>query len=388
MNAIETLLNKYCPTGCTWQKLGEIGSFKRGNTIQKSDLTDSGFPCIHYGQIYTYYHLAVSNTISFVPEEIANKTPKAHPNDNILTLTSENIDDVCTPIAWLGDTDVAVSGHAVIFSHHQNARYIAYYLKTKQFFSEKRKYAKGAKVVEVKPDDLAKIRIPVPPLEVQNKIVEILDRFTSLEAELEAELEGRKKQYYYYRNFLINKYVYTKTKLSNVVKIQRGKRLVRKDLQNEGKYPVYQNSLVPLGYNEYHNCDGGKTLVIAAGAAGDILYSKTPFWAADDCYYFIPIKQIDERYLYYALKAGQQILKTMLHKGGVPRLSRTNLENFEIPLPDISEQSRIADILDKFELLTNDLAEGLPAEIIARRKQYEYYRDKLLTFKRKEETAP
>ena len=173
-----------------WHTLGELGSITRGNNIQKTDFLDEGFPCIHYGQIYTYYHTLVSKTLKYISNDRAKKAPKAHPGDNIITLTSENMDDVCTPVAWLGDTDVAVSAHAVIYSHNQNPRYIAYYFKTKHFYNEKRKYARGAKVIEMKPEDLSKIKIPVPPLEEQEKIASVIDKFEALMYDMKGGLSG------------------------------------------------------------------------------------------------------------------------------------------------------------------------------------------------------
>lgn len=294
------LLNKYCPNGVSFKTLRDISQMQRGTSLTKKQANEGTVPVISGGKEPAFYC------------DTENREGE--------TITVAGSGAGAGYVQYWNKPIFVGDAFSIKGKHDVSTKYLYYCLTNMQeaIYSTK----KGGGVPHVHISDIDNFEIPVPPVDVQSKIVEILDCFSSLEAELEAELEGRKKQYYYYRNFLINKYVYTKTKLSNVVKIQRGKRLVRKDLQNEGKYPVYQNSLVPLGYNEYHNCDGGKTLVIAAGAAGDILYSKTPFWAADDCYYFIPIKQIDERYLYYALKDGQQILKTMLHKGGVPRLSQ------------------------------------------------------------------
>lgn len=203
MSEIEKLIQELCPDGVEFKKLGEIGTFIRGKYLQKKDFQDDGYPCIHYGQIYTFYKTSTSKTISFVSNEVASKSSIASHGDLIITLTSENIDDVCTPLAWLGEHNVAISSHAAIFKHNQNSKYLSYLLQTDFFKKEKNKIAHGTKVIEIKPDNLAKIEIPVPPLEVQQKIVEILDNFTSLTAELEAELEARKRQYEYYRNLLL-----------------------------------------------------------------------------------------------------------------------------------------------------------------------------------------
>lgn len=163
--------------------------------------------------------------------------------------------------------------------------------------------------------------------------------------------------------------------------MQRGKRVVRSQLSETDGYPVYQNSMTPLGYHNKANCGSNTVFVIAAGAAGEVGYSKDDFWAADDCYFFECSEAIKSRYLYYALKNQQNKLFSQVRKASVPRLSRMAIDNLEIILPCIEKQVQIVSILDRFDTLCNDIFSGLPAEIEARTKQYEYYRDKLLTFK-------
>lgn len=190
-----------------WKTLGEIATFKRGKYFQKSDFQDEGIPCIHYGQLYTYYNTYTDRTIKFVSKEVAEKSTMIRPQSVIVTLTSENMEDVCTPLAWIGNTDVAISGHSVGLESEMNPKYIVHYLKTSHFFIEKRKKARGTKVIEIKPEDLAKIKIPIPPIEEQRRIVEILDRFEALvndiSAGLPAEISARRRQYEYYRDRLL-----------------------------------------------------------------------------------------------------------------------------------------------------------------------------------------
>ena len=130
----------------------------------------------------------MEETANFISDEQAAKQKKAVPNDIIMAVTSENIEDVCKCIAWLGDTEVAVSGHTAIIHHSINPKYLVYFLHSSRFTDQKVKLAHGTKVIEVRPDDLLDIDIPVPPIEVQREIVQILDNFTELTAELTAEL--------------------------------------------------------------------------------------------------------------------------------------------------------------------------------------------------------
>lgn len=189
------------------KKLGEIANISRGGKLQKKDFVNNGFPCIHYGQIHTKYSLFPTKTFSFIPYEIADKEKKASKNDIIMAVTSENVDDVCKCIAWLGNTDVAVGGHTAIISHNQNPKYLAYYFNTSMFFYQKIKIIQGTKVMEVSPNKLKNILVPVPPLEEQERIVNILDKFDALCNDitkgLPAEIEMRKKQYEYYRDKLL-----------------------------------------------------------------------------------------------------------------------------------------------------------------------------------------
>ncbi len=121
--------------------------------------------------------------------------------------------------------------------------------------------------------------------------------------------------------------------------------------------------------------------IIGAGAAGDIGYSNEDFWAADDCFCFMGETPVFNRYLFYWLQKNSLLIKNQVRKSSVPRISHSVIENMPIDVPSSEEQKRIVSILDRFDCLCNDLSSGLPAEIAARQKQYEYYRDKLLTFK-------
>lgn len=178
----------------------------RGSGLQKKDFTESGVGCIHYGQIYTYYGTYANKTKSFVSPELAKKLKKAKKGDVLISGVSENIEDVCKPLGWLGD-EICISGDMFAFRHNQNTKFITYLLQTTNFKKYKERFAHGAKVIRVKQDKILGYKIPVPPLAEQERIVSILDKFDALVNDisvgLPAELNARRKQYEYYRNKLL-----------------------------------------------------------------------------------------------------------------------------------------------------------------------------------------
>ena len=175
-------------------------------------------------------------------------------------------------------------------------------------------------------------------------------------------------------------------KMSEICEIKRGVRVTRNSLVTDGLFFVFQNSLTPLGNFDKYNRDGNKTFVICAGAAGEIGYSNKPFWAADDCF-TIETDKVDNKYIYHFLLTKKTLLKSRVRKASVPRISAVEIGKLVIPIPSWEEQLRIVAILDKFEALTNDISQGLPAEIAAVQEQYEYYRNKLLSFPRNEKIS-
>lgn len=204
MSKLDMLIKELCPNGVEYKRLGDVASISRGGNFQKKDFLEQGVSCIHYGQIYTKYGLFADKVFTFISEEKAEKQKMATKNDIIMAVTSENIEDVCKCLAWLGREDVAVSGHTAIIHHRLEAKYLVYFFHSKHFFTQKRKLAHGTKVIEVTPDKLNDVVLPVPPLEVQREIVRVLDTFTLLTAELTAELTARKKQYIFYRDKMLN----------------------------------------------------------------------------------------------------------------------------------------------------------------------------------------
>ena len=398
MSRIDDLIAEYCPDGVKHQTLGEIGEFIRGNGIQKRDFQDSGFGCIHYGQIYTYYGLFADHTKSFIDPNLAEKRKKAYKGDLVIATTSENEEDVCKACAWLGEEPIAISGDAYIFRHHQNPKYISYCFQSELFQSQKKKYITGTKVLRVNGDAMAKIHVPVPPLPVQEEIVRILDSFSSLEAELEAELEARRKQYAYYRNELLTfERVVTVCIQDICVRIcSGGTPSSKRHDYYDGNVPwlrtqdidfnVINQTSATISDEGLRNSaaqwiPANCVIVAMYGAtAAKVAVNSIPLTTNQACCNLqIDETKADVRYVFHWLSNEYEHLKA-LGEGSQSNINAKKVKSYPISLPPLEEQRRIVSILDRFDKLTNDLSSGLPAEIEARRKQYEYYRDRLLSF--------
>ncbi|HBW2270341.1 TPA: restriction endonuclease subunit S [Klebsiella pneumoniae] len=375
-----------------WLPLGVLGELVRGNGLPKTDFTEAGIPAIHYGQIYTFYGLSTETTKSFVSQDTAKKLKKVNTGDVVITNTSENLDDVGKALVYLGKEQAVTGGHATIFKPNKGiiGKYFAYFTQTNSFFNEKRKYSKGTKVIDVSASDMAKITIPIPcpnnpekSLAIQSEIVRILDKFTALTAELTAELTARKKQYNYYRDQLLSfeeGEVEWKT-LGEVAVIGTGNHDTQ-DAIEHGKYIFYARGREPLKLNVF---DFDETAIITAGdgaGVGKVFhYAKGKYALHQRAYRIVPNAFMNPRFVYHYITA---YFFTYIQKASVSSsvtsLRRPMFLKFPIPVPPSEEQSRIVEILDKFDTLTNSITEGLPREIELRQKQYEYYRDLLFSF--------
>ena len=352
MNKIEKLIKKLCPNGVEFFTIGEIGTLIRGSGLQKKDFVESGVGCIHYGQIYTYYGTFADKTKTFVSEDCAKKLKKVQTSDLIIATTSETKEGVCKAVAWLGDDEIAVSGEIHVLKHKQNSKYLSYYLQTQMFFNQKRKYITGTKVFRVSGDSLKKIKISIPPLEIQEEIVKILDGFT----ELEAELEARKKQYKYYRNKLLTfRQTRATSYLEKVVHFMNGKGH-EKIIDNNGEYIVVNSKFVSTDgkvkkYVAEQICPISKsdTLMVMSDLPNGKALAKCFYVDKNDKYTLnqricaLSVKDNDElnaKYLFYILNRNRQLL---LYDNGVDQtnLRKNDILKIKIPLPTLAEQKCI-----------------------------------------------
>ena len=319
-------------------------------------------------------------------------------------------------MAWLGNSQIVTGGHATVLKHNQDPKYLSYYLQTPNFFVEKKRHATGTKVIDVSAKSLAKIKIPVPPLEVQREIVKVLDTFTKLEAELEAELEARRRQYKYYRDALLT---FDEHAISSSKQASKQARSIRWMTMNDiclnvssGGTPLstraeYYGGDIPwlrtqeVDYSDICSTNVAITenglrnsaakwvpancVIIAISGAGvtrgRVAINKIPLTTNQHCCNL----EIDPdlayfRYVYHWLVNQYEDLRSH-GQGNRSDLNIGIIKSYSIPIPPREEQVHIANILDRFDALVNDISSGLPAEIKARRQQYAHYRDRLLAFR-------
>lgn len=395
MKNLETLIQELCPDGVEFVKLGDVLDYEQPTKyiVKCKDYQNEGMPVLTAGQTFILGYTDETNGIFVASKE----------NPVII------FDDFTTSFHWV-DFNFKVKSSAmkmlrVSSEREVSFRFVYYAMKCIKYQTLEHSRQWISKY--------SQIEIPLPPIEVQTEIVRILDKFTSLEAELEAglkaELDCRKRQYEYYRDKLLSfenvggQEVEWK-KMSEVGTFIRGKRFVRTDIVEEGVpcihygdiYTYYgltatkaKTYLKPEKAEKMKFASKNDVVIVGAGennmdiGVGVAWLSDEEVAIHDACYIFK--SKMNPRFVSHYLRGSNYHLqiKKYVCEGKICSISSKSIGRSLIPVPSLQEQERIATILDRFESLTTSLQSGLPAEIAARRQQYEHYRDKLLTFKRK-----
>ena len=407
MSRIDDMIHQMCPDGVEYKPLGEIAELRRGTGMPKSTFIDNGVAAIHYGHIYTKYGAHTAHTYAHVTPAHAGKLTPVASGDLVIANTSENIEDVGKAVAWMGSQPAVTGGHATVLSTDQDTKFLSHYFRTARFNSDKRRYAFGTKVIELSTSNLAKIWAPIPPLELQHEIVAILDKFVALEAELEAEIEARQQQYAYYLDQLLDfsgRREVPWKRLLDVGIFQRGKRFTKADYADTGipcihygeiytRYDVWtdrvashlrKDTLARLRFAE-----PGDVVIVDVGEVVEDV-GRSVAWVGDKpaaihdhCYAFRT--NLNPVFVSYLMRTSWFRREKVKHiaRTKVKTLLIDGFSSIRIPVPPRQEQDRIVKTLNLFDTLISDISFGLPVEIKARRQQYEYYRDKLLTFPEK-----
>jgi type I restriction enzyme S subunit len=389
MNKIEQLIQQLCPEGVEFKRTQDVCKRIISGGTPSTSRTEYYGGEIPWLRTQEVDWLDISDTSIKITE------------DGLKNSSANWIPANCVIVAMYGATAAKVAINKVPLTTNQaccnleidekkaNYKYVFYWFCNE--YRNLKALGEGSQS-NINGQKVKNYEIPVPPLPIQQEIVTILDKFTRLEAELkaelEAELEARQKQYEYYRNELLNfegKEVEWKT-LGEVCSLKAGKSISAYDISNikneENSYQCLGGNGL-RGYVKSFSHFGEYPIIGRQGAlCGNINYGVGKFYATEHAVVVSHKGKFISRFLYYLLFSMN--LNQYATGGAQPGLAVSKLEKIKIPIPPLSEQNRIVEILDKFDALvasTSSATEGLPAEIAARRKQYEYYRGKLLDFK-------
>lgn len=400
MSKIQELINELCPDGVEFKPLWQVTIWdkKFKEVDRKKQSKTISYPHILAGDIDQYEDMngdvrilttGISDNVFWTTEE---KVGSKLCEGEVVAIPGGGTPNVKYYKGKFvtADNRIATSVDIMVLNNKFLYYWLIYNLKTLEGFY------RGGGIKHPEMQNVLNLLIPVPPIEVQNEIIRILDAFTSLVSELQAELQARKEQYEYYRNKLLSfdgrQDVEWKT-LGEIGKICMCKRIMKQQTDAAGDIPFYKigtfgekaDAYISRDlYNEYKQKFSfprkGEILLSASGTIG-----RAVIYDGQDAYYqdsnIVWLRNDEDKVLNKYLYYYYQIVEWYVEGGTIKRLYNSNLAKTKIAIPPLSEQERIVGILDKFEALVNSRSEGLPAEIEGVQRQYEYYRNKLLRFK-------
>lgn len=400
MSKIEELIEKLCPNGVEYKTLGELGKFYGGITGKsKEDFKDGNAKFITYKNVYENISLKLDVEDRVKISEKENQRTLEY-GDIIFTGSSETPDEcgLSSVVTEKVKEKLYLNSFCFFFRMDNkdilNPNFAKHLFRSSNLRYQIGKTASGVTRFNVSKKAMEKICIPVPPLEVQCEIVHILDDFTLLSAELSAELKARQKQYEYYKGKLLT----FSTKNNNIQWTTLGtycKRLkgtaitaskMKEIADDNGNIRIFAGGKTMINTNKSNIPDKDiikvPNIIVQSRGIIDFIYYDKPCSFKREMWSYTVENIITLKFIYYYLKKNIEYFRQRgSQMGSMPQISLNITEKYKIPLLTIDEQERIVNILDRFDKLCNDISEGLPAEIEARQKQYEYYRDKLLTFK-------
>lgn len=408
MSRLEELIAEYCPNGVEYKALGELGKFYGGLTGKsKDDFTDGNAKFITYKNVYSNPALDIdpSDTVKIADGE-RQRTLKF--GDVVFTGSSETPDECgfSAVVTRVPEKPLYLNSFCFFFRFDDisivEPDFLKHLFRSRDLRYQIGKTASGVTRFNVSKDKMGKILIPVPPLPVQGEIVRILDNFTKLTAKLTAELTARRKQYQYYLNSFFENQAENSVQLCELGTLTRGKRFVHADVADNGVPCIHYGELYTYYgvhadvvkshireelRSKMRYAHKGDVIIVGAGE-NNIDIGVGVAWEGDedvavhDACYTLSHKQ-NAKYISYYLRSDMyhNQIKKYVSEGKICSISAAGLGKALIPVPAMDEQNRIVSILDRFDVLCNDISTGIPAEIEARQQQYKFYRDNILSFR-------
>ena len=382
-----------CPHGVEYKALGELCEYVRGVTYNKSNETtlDNGFKILRANNIDISNNRLNFKDVKVISKDVKIKDAQKLRKDDILMSMASGSKTHVGKVAYVNNNiDYYFGGFMGVIRCHNiiNSRFVFHLLSSDVFSQYIGKSIASSTINNISSLIIKKYKIPIPPLAVQEYIVSVLDKFTELKTELEAalkaELTARKKQYEYYRNKLLTFDDVEWRALGEIAENFDSKRKpIASSLREAGDIPYYGASGI-VDYVKDYNFDGDFLLVSEDGA--NLLARSTPIafsisgksWVNNHAHILKFETYVERKYVEYYLNSID--LTPYILGATQPKLNKKNLNRINIPNPSPEEKKSIVSILDKFDTLVNSISEGLPREIELRQKQYEYYRDYLLSF--------
>ena len=402
MSRIEELIQDLCPSGVEYEAIAEL--ITRSEKVRWDDLDQTDeFRYIDLGTVDRVTH-SINDTETITKENAPSRAQQVVREGDVLFGTTRPMLKRYCIVPADYDGQVASTGFCVLRANTDRilTNFLFHLLGTATFYEYVEANERGASYPAIPDNVVKKFRIPVPPLEVQREIVRVLDKFTQLEAELEAELEARRAQYDYYAGELltIDEDV-RRARIGDVATIVRGAspRPIQKfitsdpegvpwikigDVPADGKYITRTAQRVTLeGAAKSRRVLPGDFVLSNSMSFGRPYVSQIEGYIHDGWLAISAFEDAFERdYLYYLLRSApvQEEFARRAGAGTVKNLNADIVRSVVIPVPPRADQQRVVELLDRFDALVNDISIGLPAELAARRQQYEYYRDRLLMF--------
>ena len=384
-----------------WKKLGEVCEVLRGRALSKKDVGQGDYPIILYGELYTTYGDYIDEIKSYTSQEKASEATKLNFLDLILPVSSTTKEAQIGKVSVVRTKmNVSLGSDAIILRNSSNPSFLMYYLNSKLFEQMKMNCVSGTTIMHLSPSKLVDNKIPIPSLEEQTRIVGILDTFTSAIDNLKAQIAQRRKQYEFYRDQLLDLEGKEGVEMKTLGEVSNYRR---------GSFPQ------PYGNKEWYDGDGampfvqvadveefsrklkdttkqfisklamaksvyapkGTVIVTLQGSIGKVAITQYDSYVDRTLGIFEGYRiNIDKVYFALQLEKIFSIKREKARGGTIKTITKEEFTNFPIPIPSLQEQQRIVSILDTFEASISNLE----AQLKQREQQYEYYRNKLLTF--------